>query len=116
VETIMTLTEVVERLGLRVVTPGGSGDSKVTGGYTGDLLSDVMANSKAGNLWITMQTHQNILAVAKLKDLAGIVLVNDRQPNEETMRKADEEQVTILSTGESAFSISGRLYRLLARP
>jgi hypothetical protein len=112
----MTLTEVVEKLGLRVLTPKGVGDAKVTGGYTGDLLSDVMANSKTGNLWITMQIHQNVLAVAKLKDLAGIVIVNGRRPDEETTRKADEEYVTILSTDESAFSISGQLYQLLEKP
>jgi len=112
----MTLTEVVEKLGLHVLTSKGVSDAKVTGGYTCDLLSDVMANSKAGNLWITMQTHQNVLAVAKLKDLAGIILVNGRRPDEETIRKADEEDVTILGTDESAFSISGQLYQLLGKP
>jgi len=75
----MTLIEVVEKLGLRVLTSEDIGDAKVTGGYTCDLLSDVMGNSKTGNLWITMQTHQNILAVARLKDLAGIVIVKRSQ-------------------------------------
>jgi hypothetical protein len=112
----MTLTEVVEKLGLRVLTSKGVGDAKVTGGYTCDLLSDVIGNSKTGNLWITMQTHQNVLAVAKLNDLAGIVFVNGRRPDEETIWKADEEYVTILGTDESAFSISGRLYQLLEKP
>jgi hypothetical protein len=112
----MTLTEVVERLGLRVLTSKEIGDIKVTGGYTCDLLSDVMASSKTGNLWITMQTHQNILAVARLRDLAGIVIVNGRRPDEETTRKANEEYVTILGTDESAFNISGQLYQLLEKP
>jgi len=112
----MTLTEVVERLGLRVLTSKVVGDAKVTGGYTGDLLSDVMANSKQGNLWITMQTHQNVLAVAKLKELVGIVFVNGRQPDGETTQKAVEEHVTLLCTDESAFSVSGQLYQLLEKP
>ena len=92
------------------------GDTTVTGGYTCDLLSDVMGNSKMGNIWITMQTHGNVLAVAKLKDLAGIVFVNGRRSDEETIRKADEEHVTVLGTDESAFSISGQLYQLLEKP
>ncbi len=112
----MTLAEVVEKLGLRVLTSKGVGATKVTGGYTCDLLSDVMGNSKTGNLWITMQTHQNVLAVARLKELAGIAIVNGRQPDEETIQKADEEYVTILGTDESAFSISGQLYQLLEKP
>lgn len=109
----MTLTEVVERLGLHVLTSKEVGGVNVTGGYTCDLLSNVIANCKAGNLWITMQTHQNVLAVTKLKDLAGIIFVNGRQPDKEAIQKANEEHITVLSTDESAFSISGQLYQLL---
>jgi hypothetical protein len=109
----MSLNDVIEKLGLRVLTSKVSGDTEVTGGYTCDLLSDVMANGQPGNLWITMQTHQNVLAVVRIKDLAGIVVVNGRQPGEETIQKADQENVTVLGTGESAFQVSGRLYRLL---
>jgi len=109
----MTLNDVIEKLGLRVLTSKAPGDTEVTGGYTCDLLSHVMANGRPGNLWITMQTHQNVLAVARLKDLAGIVVVSGRQPGEETLQKAEEEKVTVLGTDESAFQISGRLHRLL---
>lgn len=109
----MSLNEVIDKLGLRVLTSKASGDTEVTGGYTCDLLSDVMANSRPGNLWITMQTHQNVLAVARIKDLAGIVVVNGRQPSEETIQKANQENVTVLGAGESAFRVSGRLFRLL---
>ncbi|MCD6498690.1 MAG: serine kinase [Deltaproteobacteria bacterium] len=111
----MTLKEVVERLGLRVFTSQGVGDVVVTGGYTCDLLSDVMGNAVAGNLWITMQTHQNVLAVAKLKDLAGIILVCGREPDQDVLRKADDEDVLMLGTDESAFRISGRLFALLEK-
>lgn len=109
----MTLTEAVEKLGLRLLTSHQPDEQAVTGGYTCDLLSDVMANGRPGNLWITLQIHQNVLAVATIKELAGIILVNGRRPDEETLRKADEEHVTILGTSTSAFDISGRLYRLL---
>jgi len=111
----MTLSHVIEKLGLQILTSSESGDTEVTGGYTCDLLSHVMANGRPGNLWITMQTHQNVLAVARLKDLAGIVVVSGRQPDDETIRKADEEKVTVLGTDESAFQISGRLHRLLEK-
>jgi hypothetical protein len=112
----MTLNHVIEKLGFRVLTSSTPGDTEVTGGYTCDLLSDVMANGRPGNLWITMQTHQNVLAVVRLKDLAGIVVVNGRQPGEETIQKANEENVTVLGTDESAFHVSGRLHRLLEEP
>jgi hypothetical protein len=112
----MTLKDVVEKLGLSVLTSNLAGDAEVTGGHTSDLLSDVMANGRPGSVWITMQTHQNILAVAKIKDLAGIIVVNGRRPDKDTIRKADEEKVTVVGTDDSAFKISGRLYRLMEEP
>ncbi|MBN2573747.1 MAG: serine kinase [Deltaproteobacteria bacterium] len=109
----MTLKEIVEGLGLRALTTHECEDRQVTGGYTSDLLSDVMANARPGNLWITLQIHQNIVAVARLKDLAGIVVVNGRRPDDETLRRADAERVAVLGTEDSAFRVSGRLHRLL---
>ncbi len=109
----MTVKEIVETLNLKIVSGQESLDMEVTSGYTSDLLSDVIANSKEGNLWITRQTHQNIVAVAKLKDLAGIIIVNSREPDEDTLRKAEEEKVSILCSEEMAFEVSGRLYALI---
>lgn len=110
----MKLKEIIEKLQLKILTGQDILDVEVTGGYTSDLLSDVIANSKQGNIWITLQTHQNIIAVAKLKDLAGIIIVNNREPDEETLVKAREENVPLLCSGNIAFEISGKLYELIA--
>ena len=72
----MKIKEIIEKLQLKALAGQENLDVNVTGGYTSDLLSDVIANSKEGNLWITLQIHQNIIAVARLKDLAGIIIVN----------------------------------------
>lgn len=109
----MNLKEIINRLNLKVLTLNPSLERLVTGGYTSDLLSDVMANAREGNLWITLQIHPNIVAVGKLKDLAGIILVNGRQPEEETRHKAEEENLPLLGTEENSFVISGKLYALL---
>ncbi|MDH5466760.1 MAG: serine kinase [Candidatus Aminicenantes bacterium] len=109
----MKLKAIIEKLNLKVLTAQEKLDKEVTGGYTSDLLSDVIANSKEGDLWITLQTHQNIIAVAKLKDLAGIVIVSNREPDEDTQKKAQEESVPLMISGERAFEISGKLYGLI---
>jgi hypothetical protein len=109
----MKLREVVESLHLSVRSGEDRLDQAVTGGYAGDLLSDVIANSKAGNVWITMQVHVNIVAVAVLKDLAGIIIVQGRQPSEETLKKAKEEKVAIAVSDAPAFETGGRLYTLI---
>lgn len=109
----MIVKEIIEKLHLNALSGKENLDVEVTGGYTSDLLSDVIANSKEGNLWITLQTHQNIVAVAKLKDLAGIIIVNNREPDEDTLSKANEENVPILGSGDMAFEVSGVLYELI---
>jgi hypothetical protein len=109
----MNLDEIIKQLNLNVLTGQESINTEVSGGYTSDLLSDVIANSKEKNLWITLQTHQNIVAVAKLKDLAGIIIVNNREPNGETLSKADEEKVPLMCCDSTAYEISGKLYELL---
>jgi len=109
----MKLKEIIEKLQLKVLTGQENLDADVTGGYASDLLSDVIANSKQGNLWITLQIHQNIIAVAKLKDLAGIIIVNNRKPDDDTLEKAKEENVPILGSEEMAFEVSGKLYELI---
>ncbi len=109
----MRLKEIIKKLHLKVLTSDQNPDTEVRGGYASDLLSDVIANSKEGYLWITLQTHQNIVAVAKLKELAGIVLVNNRTPDEETLKKAEEEKVPLMMTGETAFQVAGKLFRLM---
>jgi serine kinase of HPr protein (carbohydrate metabolism regulator) len=109
----MTLKQIVEKLNLVILSADKNLEDKVSFGYSSDLLSDVIANSKEKELWITLQIHLNIVAVAKLKELSGIILVNNRKPDEETLKKAEEENIPILSTQDSAFVISGKLYALL---
>jgi hypothetical protein len=109
----MTLKDVVERLHFSIRTGEDRLDQALTGGYASDLLSDVIANSKAGNVWVTMQTHVNIVAVAVLKELAAIIIVQGRQPAEDTIKKAKEEKVVLLVSDMPAFETVGRIYKLV---
>ena len=106
----MTVKEIIEKLELSTLTGQENLDAEVTGGYTSDLLSDVIGNSKAGDIWVTLQGHPNIVAVAKLKELAGIIIVNNRTPDEETLKKAQTENIIILTSKLPAFELIGKLY------
>ncbi len=108
----MKLREVVEKFGLEVKCGEDKLDQEVGGGYASDLLSDVLANGKAGDLWITLQLHGNIVAVASMKDLLGIIIINGRQPEKETIEKAEEEGVPIMVSKLPAFELIGRLYEM----
>jgi serine kinase of HPr protein (carbohydrate metabolism regulator) len=106
----MKLAEIVKQCNLKLGSKETSLDREVTGGYSSDLLSDVMAHGKKGNIWITLQAHPNIIAVAVLKELSAIVLVNGRKPDEETINKAQSENVPLLTSESSAFDLIGHLY------
>lgn len=108
----MKLSDLAARLELKIYPGGIRLDRPVGGGYVSDLLSDVMGHGRKDDLWVTMQVHPNIVAVAVLKELAGIVLVNGREPAEETLRQAEREGVPVLGSRLSAFELVGRLYGL----
>ena len=108
----MRLKKVVEKFGLDVKCGADKLDQELSGGYASDLLSDVIANGKAGDLWITLQVHRNIVGVASMKDLLGIIIVNGRQPEEETIEKAQEEDIPIMVSDLPAFQLVGELYQL----
>ena len=108
----LKLTDLVEKLQLEIRTGANRLDVVVNRGYASDLMSDVMANATEGDVWVTLQTHQNIVAVAVMKALAGIILVSGREPEEETLRKAEAEEVPILISKMPAFELVGRLFEL----
>jgi hypothetical protein len=112
VEPAVKLTELVQKLNLDVRSAKANMDREVTGGYASDLLSDVLANGEEGDIWVTLQIHQNIVAVASMKNLAGVILVNSREPEQETIEKAEAENLVIMVTEMPAFEIVGRLYNL----
>ncbi len=108
----MTTGEMISLMGLELMTKNVSPNREVTGGYASDLLSDVIAHGKKGNIWVTMQIHPNVVAVATLKELAGIIIVNGRLPEKEAVRKAQEEDIALMVTDLPSFEIIGRLWEL----
>ena len=108
----MTLREVVAKLGMKPVSALSRLSQEFAGGYVSDLLSDVMANARTGDIWITLQVHQNIVAVATLKELAAIIIIGGRQPERQTLAKAEEESIPILLSELTAFEVAGRLYQM----
>jgi predicted transcriptional regulator len=108
----MKVREIQNLFNLEMVSGEKGLDREITGGYCGDLLSDVMANSTKGDVWLTVQVHQNIVAVAILKELAAIILVNGRMPDEETQSKSEEENLPILVSQLSVYQLAGQLHEV----
>lgn len=107
----MILKDIVEKLQLQVLAGSQHLEQEVTGGYVADLLSCVMTGAQPGQLWFTLQTHLNIVAVASLLGVAGIVVTEGAPVTPETIQKAEQEGVVLLSSAEPTFETLVKLVR-----
>ncbi len=64
------------------------------------------------DLWITHHAHPNIVAVAVLRNLAGVIIAGNQEPDPETKNKAESHGIPLLLSGLPAFELVGRLYQL----
>lgn len=110
---MMTVKDIVEELGLKVCSGKQGLNREIEGGYTSDLLSDVMGNADENHIWVTLQTHKNIMAIASLKELAAVVLVKGYEPEAAAAEQSNLEGIPILSSEEESFELTGKLYELI---
>lgn len=95
------------------IVQGDYEDAEIAGGYTSDLLSDVMAHAVAGDVLITIQAHKNTVAVSGLVGVPAIVVCNDRPVPGDMIEAAKKEGIAILLSGLNQYEVSGRLWKAL---
>lgn len=109
----MNLQEIVKQIDLTLLTKQKEFTQiQPTGAYCADLLSCVMSGAKHQSIWVTLQCHNNIVAVAALLDLSAIIVTEGAQPDPETIEKANAEGITMFSTSAKSFEICGKLWEL----
>jgi len=111
----VTVRRMAEALGLTVLAGSASLDRPISGALVSDLLSYVMASGRGGNVWITIQTHANTVAVAALAGLAAIVVGAGFEPGVDTLSRAEEEEIPLLASSEPAYALAGQLFELGVR-
>lgn len=111
----MTVAELREIMSLESFSGETGMDREIRGGYVSDLLSDVLGRIKDGYLWITMQSHMNVIAIAALRDLPAVLIVNGSKPSDEVIQKARDEGIALLGTSLTAFEAAGMIYNELNR-
>jgi predicted transcriptional regulator len=108
----MKVTQIVDALSLTVAAGARGLDGEVAGGYSSDMLSCAMAGAAQGSLWVTLQGHLNVVAVATLNELAGVIVTEGKPVSPEALSKADDEGIPILMTRLGTFEVCGRLWEL----
>lgn len=109
----MTLQEIIDKLNLTVLTEAKDYSQIIpTSGCAADLLSCVMASAQRKAVWVTLQAHLNIVAVAALLDLSAVIITEGAKPEAETVAKANQESVILLSSDKPTYYVVGRLWEL----
>ncbi len=102
----MKLQGIIDKFALKTLT--NLEDQEITGVYISDMLSDVMSSAQAGNLWLTIQTHKNIVSAANLIDISAIIVTNDKKVLDDTIELANRFHVVILSSSLSTFELAAK--------
>lgn len=105
----MKVREIAERLKLRPLTEEAGLDREIGGAYCGDLLSWVMSHGAKDNIWITVQVHPNIVAVAVLVEFSCVIIPEEIEVDSITLEKARNEGIAILHSPDNAFEICSKL-------
>ena len=108
----MNIREIAAALGAEI-SQDEFENVDVSGAYTSDLLSDVMANAKDGGALVTIQAHKNTVAVATLVNISVIVICNSRPLPDDMLEAAKDEGIAVIRTKENQFTVSGKLWEML---
>ena len=101
----MNLSELCEKLSLTVIADGGNMTAGYDGVYAGDLLSRAMSHVEADNLWITIMSNINVIAVASLTEAAAVILAEDVELVPEALEAAREKEITVLSSSLTVYEL-----------
>ena len=112
----MTLLDIIAGLNLNVLTsPQDFNAVTPQGGYASDLLSCVVAGAQPNNIWVTLQAHMNVVAVAALREVSAVILTENAQPDVDVIEKANQQGVVLLSTSEPSYQVVGKLWEMGVR-
>ncbi len=100
--------EELKEMGFEMITDG---NGEINHGYACDLLSEVMGRVKPDTVWLTVQSHVNIIAVAAITGVRAIILCNGHAFNEETIQRAKKEKIALFKTSLNTFEACGRIYQ-----
>jgi hypothetical protein len=115
---MVTIEQIVEKLPVEVLTPEVPQTRTVVAGYASDLLSCVMTGAKQDYIWVTLQSHMNVVAVASLLSLPVVLITEGKRPDAGVIEKAVAEGIVLLLTEKNTYFAVSALAALgvLAEP
>ncbi len=108
----MTVNDIAKIEGFKTITLN-DGEQLVKTAYSGDLLSDVIANVEEDSILITIQAHKNTIAVCSLSSMPAIIVCNGRTCPDDMIKAAAENDISIFTTLDTQFKASVKIAKAL---
>lgn len=108
----MTVREFCSAASLTAATLP-DGEREINGVYVGDLLSWVMGRAEEDQLWLTIMTNSNVIAVASLINVSAVLLAENVELDEKTLLLATEKGINVLSSEKSVYELCVTAGKLL---
>lgn len=109
----MKVKELMNIEGIQCINKLDTFDQEIENVYIGDLLSWVMGHIEENSIWLTVQNHLNVIAVAHLHEIPAIVFVEGAFPLEETIDKANEQNIPLFVYDGTSYELAMILHGLL---
>ncbi len=104
----MTVKELAEKLNLKAICEDDT-EREIDGAYTGDLLSWVMGRAKSGNVWVTIMSNVNVIAVATLCDVSMVILSENSNLDKEALIKAKAQGINVYSSDKTSYQLCAEI-------
>ncbi len=108
----MTVENFAKLSGFELITMPRP-ENEIDGAYVGDLLSWVMGKAGEGNLWITIMTNVNIVAVAMLREISAIVLAEGVEIDGEVIEAARLKGINVLRTPLASYEAAKKIAEII---
>jgi serine kinase of HPr protein (carbohydrate metabolism regulator) len=106
---MMKVKDIIEKLNLKLLNQNVDLNKEISGVYSCDLLSWVMSHGSKNNIWITVQVHPNVIAVAQLLEFLCIIIPENIEVEKLTLDKAEQESIPILQSEDNAYALCSKL-------
>ena len=107
----MTVQELIDSGSFQIINVGEDTDRAITVPFCCDLLSIAMSKAPAGCAWVTVMGNMNTLAVATLADAACIIMAEGTALDDIAMKKAKDQEITVLATELPVFDAALKVYQ-----
>ena len=106
----MKISEVKEIINAEICSGEDFLEREVNSAFGSDLMSDVLAFVENQALLLTGLVNSQVIRTAEMMDIKNIVFVRGKMPSEEMIELANEYSMVLMSTKDTLYTASGKLY------